>query len=66
MGNCFPSADMVTLGGHVKVKVQVKPKYFFLNFFKLTPSMCVPSLKSLAQVKLKQNWTQPGSLYCKV
>ena len=28
IGKCFPSADMVTLGGQVKVKVQVKPKYF--------------------------------------
>ena len=40
MGKCFPSADMVTLGGQVKVKAQVEPKYFFFNFFLNWPLQC--------------------------
>ena len=56
-----PSADMVRL--NVNVQFQVKPlstgasssrtKFFFSKMLVWTPSRCVPSLESLAQVLVK-------------
>ena len=43
-----PSADMVRLGVQIKVHVQVEQKN--QKKIELTPSWCIPSFKSLAQV----------------
>ena len=50
----------------IKYRYKFKSNHPKKLMLELAPLRCVPSLKSLAQVKLKQKWTQLGSLYCKV
>ena len=47
-----PSADMVRLGVKIKVQSSIvsRTKKKSKKMFELTPSRCVPSFKSLAQV----------------